>query len=109
MHTSYSHIEAFKPAQASSEASERKGLKAFSPSTYNAPTKMVYFGSIAAADSADSGGTREGFSMKTIIQALLNVGMFAGVVIGWLQFILLTLFVVAVLALGGVVLYQALV
>lgn len=103
MHTNYKHHEAFKPAQASSDATGCRSLRALSAATYNAPTKMLYFGASVEADSG-----REGFSMKTIIQALLNVGMFAGVVIGWLQFILLTLFSLAVLTLGGILIYQAL-
>ncbi len=93
MHTYYGNRRSAKPAQASSEAMERQSRQPFSGLAHNDRAKMVYFG--LGSSGATAGTVREGFSMKTIVRAVLEVGMFAGVIFGWLQFL-------ALLAFGGV-------
>lgn len=96
MHTSYSNRKGSKPAQASSGAMGKRSPKLFNARTHKMRAKMLYFGSDASGDTA--GAVKEGFSMKTIIRAMLEIGMFAGVILAWLQFALLLIF-------GGVVVF----
>lgn len=97
MHTSYSQFKSAKPAQASSEAMGKQSMKSFSAGMNKACTKMLYFGS-SASGASSVGAVKEGFSMKTIVSAFLEIGMFAGVILGWLQFALLLMF-------GGVMVF----
>lgn len=89
MFTYYGNNHA-KPAQASSEGMEGRSSHRFSGPTHAVHAKMVYFG--LDAFSLFAGNGMEGFSMKTIFQAALEVGMFFGVIFAWLQFLALITF-----------------